>query len=125
MKSLNILLLGLFVTLNSVIAQSSDSTAEKNQEQQQVQTGQETKKQQQAGQQNQVRKETPAELKGFIDMNANGIDDRLENPPGKGKGKNIQKDRFVDMDGDGICDGKESAIGLKKLYRKRKGNPHR
>jgi len=62
----------------------------------------------------------------FIDLNANGIDDRLERggmKKGRGKGKKMRKDRFIDLDGDGICDGKESAIGLRKLYRKRKGKP--
>ena len=95
MKILNILLLILFIGVSVILAQSSDSM-------------------------------TPEKLEGFVDLNANGIDDRIENAgKGKGKGKKQPKDRFVDMDGDGICDGKESAIGLKKLYRKRKGNPHR
>ena len=59
-------------------------------------------------------------MEGFVDVNANGIDDRIETS-GKGKGKGQPRDRFVDKDGDGICDGRESAIGLRKLFKKRKG----
>lgn len=47
----------------------------------------------------------------------------------KEQGKNIngtryagrRKDKFIDRNGDGICDGRESAIGLKKMYRMRRG----
>jgi len=60
------------------------------------------------------------ELKGFIDKNANGIDDRVENKMGKGKQQG-KKDQFIDRNGDGICDGRESAFGIKKAFRKRKG----
>ncbi len=62
-------------------------------------------------------------LEGFVDVNGDGIDDRLEQARqkrGKHKGP---RDRFIDADGDGICDGNESALGLRKLYRKRKGHP--
>ncbi|MFZ5515126.1 MAG: hypothetical protein ACOY90_00710 [Candidatus Zhuqueibacterota bacterium] len=31
------------------------------------------------------------------------------------------RDKFIDRNGDGICDGRESALGLKKMYRLRKG----
>ncbi|UCE05759.1 MAG: hypothetical protein JSW07_19545 [bacterium] len=61
------------------------------------------------------------QLKGFIDKNANGIDDRIENKMGKGKQKG-KKDKFIDQNGDGICDGRESAFGIKKAFRKRKGS---
>ncbi len=60
------------------------------------------------------------QLKGFIDKNANGIDDRIENKMDKGKQKG-KKDQFIDRNGDGICDGRESAFGIKKAFRKRKG----
>lgn len=60
------------------------------------------------------------ELKGFIDKNANGIDDRIENKMGKGRQQG-KKDQFIDQNGDGICDGRESAFGIKKAIRKRKG----
>ncbi len=63
----------------------------------------------------------------FVDLNGNGIDDRLEQgrtPEGKGKGRQMRKDRFIDLDGDGICDGRESGIGLRKIYRNRRGRPH-
>jgi len=61
------------------------------------------------------------QLKGFIDKNANGIDDRIENKMGKGKQQG-KKDQFIDRNGDGICDGRESAFGIKKAFRKRKGS---
>ncbi len=70
----------------------------------------------------QQKEKESVKLEGFIDLNGNGIDDRLEGKQkGKGKGKMQNKDRFIDLDGDGICDGKESALGLRKVYRKRKG----
>ncbi len=62
-------------------------------------------------------------LKGFVDLNANGIDDRLEGVAKGSKmqqGKGKRKDRFIDRDGDGICDGQESALGLQKLYQRRR-----
>lgn len=49
-------------------------------------------------------------VKGFVDENGDGIDDRLE-----GKGKRLQRGtaRFIDNDGDGICDGRESGLGFR------------
>jgi len=70
---------------------------------------------------NQISKSN-SKLKGFIDKNANGIDDRLEAKKGKGKGMHLgRRDVFIDKNGDGICDGRESAIGLKKTMRHRMG----
>ncbi len=46
----------------------------------------------------------------FVDRNGNGIDDRQERPEGKGLRR---KDRFVDSDGDGICDGRAGGLGLR------------
>jgi hypothetical protein len=61
-------------------------------------------------------------LDGFVDKNANGIDDRLEKKADKEKGKQMGKgDLFIDKNGDGICDGRESAIGLRKAHSMRKG----
>lgn len=60
----------------------------------------------------------------FVDLNGDGIDDRIGEESGmhrygkEGKGR---KDRFIDADGDGICDGKESGIGLKKIHSNRRG----
>lgn len=48
--------------------------------------------------------------KHFIDENGNGIDDRLEK---KGKRDRHSRDRFIDNDGDGICDGRESGLGFR------------
>ncbi len=47
----------------------------------------------------------------FRDENGNGIDDRLEM---KGKGKARGRDKFVDADGDGICDGREAGLGFQR-----------
>ena len=71
---------------------------------------------------NHISKKKKSNLKGFIDKNANGIDDRLETKKGMGKGKLMgRRDVFIDKNGDGICDGRESAIGLKKTMRHRMG----
>jgi hypothetical protein len=126
MNILNILLLILFIGVRVASAQGSDSTSEKKPNKTETKIVKEVTKEQKGNQENKDPKMTPEKLEGFVDLNANGIDDRIENAgKSKGNGKKQPKDRFVAMDGDGICDGKESAIGLKKLYRKRKGNPHR
>jgi hypothetical protein len=52
------------------------------------------------------------ELKGFIDKNANGIDDRLE-LASKSK-KPAGKDKFIDKDGDGICDERATGMGFRR-----------
>jgi len=46
----------------------------------------------------------------IVDENGDGIDDHLQT---KGKGMNRGKDRFIDRDGDGICDGRESGLGVR------------
>jgi hypothetical protein len=56
--------------------------------------------------------------KGFLDVNGNGIDDRMEQMQ-KRMMQRHKKDFFRDEDGDGICDGKESSIGLQKLRKRR------
>jgi hypothetical protein len=54
--------------------------------------------------------------KVFIDENQNGIDDREET--GKGNCyKGRRRDKFVDKDGDGICDEREGNIGPKRRHR--------
>jgi hypothetical protein len=128
MKYATMIIICLIFSTSLLFAQETDSTDMKKKEEKQVteqqQDGQknQTEKKEQEKQKTQGSKEK--ELKGFVDVNANGIDDRLENS-GKGKGKGQPRDRFVDNDGDGICDGKESAIGLRKLFRNRKGKHNR
>ncbi len=115
MKYFNTILILLLFFSPVTFLNASDTTA--------------TAKEKKAPSAQKVKQKVAKEKKGqpaFIDLNANGIDDRLERrglKKGRGKGKKIRKDRFIDLDGDGICDGKESAIGLRKLYRKRKGKP--
>jgi hypothetical protein len=55
--------------------------------------------------------------KEFIDENANGIDDRVEKKLGEGKQKRV-RDRFIDLDGDGICDGRSGGVGLRMQHGK-------
>jgi len=103
------------------MAQETDTT--KNQAQQQEQMKNSDQKETQE-QEQEVATQQKKQQEEFIDVNGNGIDDRLEQKgTGKRKGQQQAKDRFIDVDGDGICDGKESAIGLKNIYRKRRGNP--
>lgn len=54
-------------------------------------------------------------LKGFVDENGDGIDDRVQAAKGKSQGQhgmNIQHDHFVDMDGDGINDSRCGGMGI-------------
>ncbi|RCK73346.1 MAG: hypothetical protein IGBAC_0192 [Ignavibacteriae bacterium] len=51
----------------------------------------------------------------FIDENANGVDDRIEKQQGVGKQKRL-RDRFVDLDGDGICDGRSGGVGIRSRH---------
>lgn len=59
----------------------------------------------------QQRERMRAGQEGFRDENGNGIDDRIEH---QGKGQGARKDRFVDADGDGICDGRAAGLGFKR-----------
>lgn len=59
----------------------------------------------------QQRERVRAGQEGFRDENGNGIDDRIER---QGKGQGARKDRFVDADGDGICDGRAGGLGFKR-----------
>lgn len=57
---------------------------------------------------------TTGRVEKLIDENANGIDDRLEGKGGKkGKRRARGRDRFIDADGDGICDGRETGLGFR------------
>jgi len=47
----------------------------------------------------------------FRDENGNGIDDRVER---RGQAQGSKKDRFVDADGDGICDGRVGGLGFRR-----------
>jgi len=77
----------------------------------------------------QNRKKNPTQSKKFVDLKGDSIDDRIQkNLEGADKIKNSNKvkgrqgqnmDRFIDLDNDGICDGKESIIGLKRMRHKR------
>lgn len=51
----------------------------------------------------------------FIDENANGVDDRMEQQQGVGKQRRM-RDRFVDLDGDGICDGRQGGVGIRARH---------
>jgi len=133
MKYFAVITLCLIFSTSLILAQDKDSSdvkkkeektqkTEQQKDQQQIQDKKETGKR--AGENQKTPSSAEKELEGFVDVNADGIDDRLETS-GKGKGKGQPRDRFIDADGDGICDGKESAIGLRKLFRKRKGKHNR
>lgn len=133
MKYLTIVSLCLIFSTSLILAQDKDSTDVTKKEEKTQKTEQQTDQQQKkdkketgktAGESQKIPGSAEKKLEGFVDVNANGIDDRLETSA-KGKGKGQPRDRFVDADGDGICDGKESAIGLRKLFRKRKGKHNR
>jgi FKBP-type peptidyl-prolyl cis-trans isomerase len=133
-KNLMFLITILFLCSASIAQQNDSDKTDKKEEtkKSEVNQAQQEKKQEQekkeTGQSEQTQTQQEMKLEGFIDTNGNGIDDRIETTgKGKGKGKGgkgkmSQTDQFIDLDGDGICDGKESAIGLKKVYRKRKGH---
>jgi hypothetical protein len=61
--------------------------------------------------QEQQRERVRAGQAGFRDENGNGIDDRTER---RGTGAGSKKDRFIDADGDGICDGRAGGLGFKR-----------
>jgi len=130
MKYYLTLIFTFFFLAGFLVAQSADSSKNKSdsgqkESEQSVQKVKEKQDDTKESERKSQQKEN-VKLEGFIDLNGNGIDDRLEGKQrskgkGKGKGEIDNKDRFIDLDGDGICDGKESALGLRKVYRKRKG----
>lgn len=85
-------LLAMLLLSQAVFAQSRDTTAA-------------------ARTQEQQRERLRAGQSGFRDENGNGIDDRLER---QATGKGSKKDRFIDADGDGICDGRAGGLGFRR-----------
>lgn len=51
----------------------------------------------------------------FIDENANGIDDKIENLQTNRKQKRL-RDKFIDLDGDGICDTRQGGVGIRSRH---------
>ncbi len=63
----------------------------------------------------------PTPLKGFVDKNGDGIDDRRKGTAGSGgEGRQTRQrhgrasDTFIDADGDGINDNRCGGMGLQK-----------
>lgn len=56
----------------------------------------------------QEQNENKLRQRQMIDENADGIDDAQQH---KGKKFKIKKDKFIDRDGDGICDDRASGLG--------------
>jgi hypothetical protein len=52
----------------------------------------------------------PPPARTFKDEKGNGVDDSLET---QSLGRKGGQDKFIDMDGDGICDGRESGMGFR------------
>jgi hypothetical protein len=68
------------------------------------------------------------ELKGFVDTDGDGIDDRklktLDTEPGTPKRtrkRDRKRDHFIDSDGDGINDNRCNGLGFGSKGRHRKG----
>ena len=105
MKTMIVLALGVIVAAGSALAQQADTAASNATKGEQAQEMKQQQDQEKARNQRQ-------ELKGFVDKNANGIDDRLEigskGPAAKGK------DKFIDKDGDGICDERATGMGFRR-----------
>lgn len=54
------------------------------------------------------------EMKAMKDLDANGVDDTHEKPrPAAGQSKGM-RDRFIDTNGDGICDNREQGLGFRR-----------
>lgn len=76
------------------------------------------KKKKQDAEKTNLKHAQPADipLKGFIDENGDGIDDRLATAKGKVQGQRhmgqMQHDRFIDNDGDGINDERCGGMGI-------------
>lgn len=68
-------------------------------------------------------------LKGFIDENGDGIDDRVQRMGGKQQGqmqmRDMMHDRFIDMDGDGINDDRCSGMGITPSKRSKGHGKHK
>lgn len=62
------------------------------------------------------QEQAQSKLKGFIDENGDGIDDRVQRMGGKQQGqmqmRDMMRDRFIDLDGDGINDDRCSGMGI-------------
>lgn len=106
MNKTAVFLIGSLVGFGSALAQQADSLATKpksetapRQEMNQAREGERNQHQAQ-------------ELEGFVDKNANGIDDRLE-IGSKGQGPR-GRDKFIDKDGDGICDERATGMGFRR-----------
>lgn len=68
---------------------------------------------------------TQQKLKGFIDEDGDGIDDRMQRMQGMHQGKEMMHDRFIDLDGDGINDNRCGPMGLTKQKGKTSRGMHR
>lgn len=64
-----------------------------------------------ANREKEKQENTAMQQRGFRDENGNGIDDRAEK---RGQLRGAKNDRFVDADGDGICDGRVGGLGFRR-----------
>jgi len=104
MNRTTVLLIAILSGIGSAFAQQADSVAPKGKS--------ETPARQEMNQEQERAQNRQQNLEGFIDKNANGIDDRLEigSKGQKGRGR----DKFVDKDGDGICDERATGMGFRR-----------
>lgn len=93
-------------------------------------------KQRKSGEQKESMKQTQGErpggmmqqkLKGFVDEDGDGIDDRLQRMKGmqQGQMKDMMHDRFIDLDGDGINDDRCGGMGIARPKGKSPRGMHR
>ncbi len=74
------------------------------------------------------KEQAQPKLKGFIDENGDGIDDRVQRMGAKQQGqmqmRDMMRDRFIDMDGDGINDDRCSGMGITPSKRSKGHGKH-
>ncbi len=75
------------------------------------------------------KEQAQPKFKGFIDENGDGIDDRVQRMGGKQQGqmqmRDMMRDRFIDMDGDGINDDRCGGMGITPSKRSKGHGKHK
>jgi len=104
MNRTTVLLIAILVSVGSALAQQTDTVATKGKT--------ETPPRQEMRQGQERAQHRQQQLEGFVDKNANGIDDRLEIGSKSQSGRG--RDKFVDKDGDGICDERATGMGVRR-----------
>lgn len=108
-----------FGSINSVSSSDTSKQTEPSQKQDQRKERSSTPSKEQA----------QPKLKGFIDENGDGIDDRVQRMGGKQQGqmqmREMMRDHFIDMDGDGINDDRCGGMGITPSKRSKGHGKHK